>query len=435
MKDQINVLLIEDNPVDARLIRELLSEASDFSFNVTKASTLAQGIEMLASRDVDVILLDLGLPDSQGLATVRAIFQRAPHYPVIMLTVLDDEELAIKAVREGAQDYLTKDTLLKEEMTTVALTRSIAYAIERKHTEEQLRQARDELEQRVTERTQSLAELNAALRKEIGERKKVEEQLRKSSEEITGYSERLEQLVDERTAQLKDAERMATIGQTAAMVGHDLRNPLQALQLLLDLQMQREQELANQKAIPRTYVEQTGDVCARMHQQIQYMDKIVSDLYDFSRPLTLKSESVNLRALAIDTLSGIVLPKGVDARVDIPNKATAYADEYALQRVLTNIILNAVQAMPEGGTLHISATSANDKTRIRISDTGAGIPDEVKATLFAPLVTHKAKGVGLGLAVSKRLMEAQSGSIDVESEVGHGSTFTLALPATPSGLK
>ncbi|MDD1720665.1 MAG: ATP-binding protein, partial [Euryarchaeota archaeon] len=431
MKRQINVLLIEDNPVDARLIQELLSEASDLGFNFFNASTLARGLNLLASHDIDVILLDLGLPDSQGLNTVKVILQKAPHSPVVMLTILDDEELAIKAVREGAQDYLTKDALLKDEMTTIALTRSINYAIERKKIEEELRQMRDELEQRVADRTRALTELNQALRREIAGREKVEEKLRQYSTELEGHSERLEELVTERTAQLKDAERLATIGETAAMVGHDLRNPLQALQLLIDLQKQREKALSDQECFTQAHVKQSNDVYDKMYQQIFYMDKIVSDLYDYSRALTLTPTRVDLHEIVADTLSSIILPGEIHPTIEIPDSIAAYADEYALKRVLTNLVLNAVQAMPHGGTLRISAAKVNAGASISISDTGTGIPDEIKERIFVPLITHKAKGAGLGLAVSKRLMEAQGGTIDFQSEVGHGSTFTVTVPAKP----
>ncbi|MGZ4919220.1 MAG: ATP-binding protein [Halobacteriota archaeon] len=431
MKRQINVLLIEDNPVDARLIQELLSEASDLDYTFLNASTLAQGLGLLASHNIDVILLDLGLPDSQGLDTVKVILQKAPHSPVVMLTILDDEELAIKAVREGAQDYLTKDALLKDEMTTIALTRSISYAIERKKIEEELRQMRDQLEQRVSERTHALTELNQALRQEITGREKVEEKLRQYSAELQDHSERLEELVAERTAQLRDAERLATIGETAAMVGHDLRNPLQALQLLIDLQKQREKALSDQECVTQAYVGQSNDVYARMYQQIFYMDKIVSDLYDYSRPLALTPTRVDLRDVVADTIASITLPEAIHPTIEIQNAIAAYADEYALKRVLTNLILNAVQAMPKGGTLRISAAAVNGGASINVSDTGTGIPEEIKDKIFVPLITRKAKGAGLGLAVSKRLMEAQGGTIDFQSEVGRGSTFTVTLPAKP----
>ncbi|MGZ4903012.1 MAG: sensor histidine kinase, partial [Halobacteriota archaeon] len=175
----------------------------------------------------------------------------------------------------------------------------------------------------------------------------------------------------------------------------------------------------------------SNDLYAQMYQQIFYMDKIVSDLYDYSRSLTLTPIRVDLRDIVADTLDSIALPEAVHSAIEIPDSVAAYADEYALKRVLTNLILNAVQAMPEGGTLRIAAAQADGGASISVSDTGSGIPEEIKDKIFIPLITRKAKGAGLGLAVSKRLMEAQGGTIDFQTKVGRGSTFTVRLPARP----
>jgi len=134
----INLLLVEDNPVDARLIQELLRDAPHERFHIVTMSTLAATLNFLAENDVDVVLLDLGLPDSQGLATFEAVYERAPNVPIIMFTSLDGEEFAAAALRQGAQDYLTKETLSKDEITTALLVRAIGYAIERKRAEEEI---------------------------------------------------------------------------------------------------------------------------------------------------------------------------------------------------------------------------------------------------------------------------------------------------------
>jgi PAS domain S-box-containing protein len=171
------ILLIEDNPGDIRLIREMLVEARDATFHLQVAEWLSGGLAYLAERSVDLILLDLGLPDSSGLETFRRVYAQASGVPIVVLSVSDDDELALQAVQAGAQDYLVKG-----HVDSYLIVRAIRYAIERKRAEDALRQARDELETRVQERTAELAAANTALRAEIAERRQVERTRRESEE-------------------------------------------------------------------------------------------------------------------------------------------------------------------------------------------------------------------------------------------------------------
>jgi PAS domain S-box-containing protein len=153
------ILLVEDNPGDAHLIREMLRKADHDSFEIEWVPRLAPALERLAQGEIDLVLLDLGLPDSQGLDTFVQAYSQAPGVPFVVLTGLADETLALTAVRRGAQDYL-----LKGETDGNLLLRAIRYATERKKIEEALRQAHDELEHRVQERTAELVQTNAQLR-------------------------------------------------------------------------------------------------------------------------------------------------------------------------------------------------------------------------------------------------------------------------------
>jgi len=138
--EAIKVLLIEDNPGDARLIREMLAEVRSAIFDLECADRLSTGLERLTEGGIDVLLLDLGLPDSRGLDTLGRAYGQAPQVTIIVLTVLDDEALAVKAMREGAQDYLVKG-----RVDSNLLVRSIRYATERKRAEEPLRQYAEHL--------------------------------------------------------------------------------------------------------------------------------------------------------------------------------------------------------------------------------------------------------------------------------------------------
>ncbi len=172
----INILLVEDNPGDIRLLQEILREVPSIRFQITPAITLAAAIHQLSQSapvQFDVILLDLSLPDSRGLTSFLNLYPQAADIPIIVLTGSDDENFALTAVQQGAQDYS-----IKGQLDGNLLLRSIRYAIERKRTEVALRQAKIELEQRVIERTRDLQAANHQLQVELNKRQQAENNLR-----------------------------------------------------------------------------------------------------------------------------------------------------------------------------------------------------------------------------------------------------------------
>ncbi|MFZ0012354.1 MAG: PAS domain S-box protein [Halobacteriota archaeon] len=246
------------------------------------------------------------------------------------------------------------------------------------------------------------------------------------AEELAQYSAHLEELVEKRTAQLRDVERLAGIGETAAMIGHDLRNPLQGLQYIVDLQRLRFEHMSPAER-SRDEWQKEQALFARISDQIFYMDKIVGDLQDYARPIVPEREEIVVEKLIEDVVQSLPHTDGVRIATEVPD-LQLMADPLLMHRVLANLILNAVQAMPDGGTVTVSASTDDGSVAISVHDTGIGIPDDAKDKLFKPLFTGKAKGTGLGLAVVKRIVEAHAGQITVESEVGKGSTFTVNLP-------
>jgi PAS domain S-box-containing protein len=188
----LKILSIEDNPGDIRLLQEILREVTTTRCQITPVITLAEAIAKLDPIDIqgnddrsfDVILLDLSLPDSQGLGSFLTLHDRHPNLPIIVLTGLDDQNLAISAMQQGAQDYL-----LKGQVDRHVLLRSIRYAIERERAETALRQAKIELEQRVRERTQDLQQINDRLQRELLERQKAEAALQISRSRFAGILE------------------------------------------------------------------------------------------------------------------------------------------------------------------------------------------------------------------------------------------------------
>lgn len=247
-----------------------------------------------------------------------------------------------------------------------------------------------------------------------------------AKEILKEYTSNLEKVVLERTKALREAERMAAIGETALMVGHDLRNPLQVIvNLVYSIR-----EAIRSPGIDdetRASLEKRLDTLV---SQVDYMDKIVSDLTDYSRPLEPRSEKIDLPSFLKDLVKGAKIPKRIRVSVAVEDGAgTIKSDPSILRRALMNLVINAVQAMPGEGSLQIAAHPTKEGgTAITVSDTGVGIPPEIKGKLFNPFVTSKAKGMGLGLSVVSRLVGLLGGEISFESEVGKGSSFTVRLP-------
>ncbi len=251
-----------------------------------------------------------------------------------------------------------------------------------------------------------------------------QKELQKTLEEHAGV---LAKIVEERTRQLKNTERLVAIGQTAGMVGHDLRNPLQTISGELYLAKSEVESLADGE------IKNNLQESIRMiEEQAAYMDKIVSDLQAFVQPVRIDKKPVDLNILVAGVLETVPIPQEV--AVHISNQGSfpqVKADPHLLKRVLINLVTNAVQAMPNGGSLSIAAElNAQEGVSISVQDTGVGIADGIKSQIFSPLFTTKPRGQGFGLAVCKRVIEAHGGSIGFESTEGKGTSFTVLLPAS-----
>ena len=235
----------------------------------------------------------------------------------------------------------------------------------------------------------------------------------------------LEKLVAERTKQLRDAERLGAIGQTAGMVGHDLRNPLQTM--LGELYIAKKDVETIQQDSVKSNLQESIRI---IEEQIAYMDKIVSDLQAFVQPVKVEKTPFSLTQLIDSVLETVTIPKQITLINQIPKETPKIkADPQLLKRVLINLVTNAIQAMPEQGTLTITAQAdPENKITLSVQDTGIGIPDQIKNQIFTPLFTTKPRGQGFGLAVCKRVIEAHGGTINFESQVGKGTKFTTQLP-------
>jgi signal transduction histidine kinase len=246
----------------------------------------------------------------------------------------------------------------------------------------------------------------------------------KAEAKLDEYSKNLERIVEERTKALRDAERLATIGATAGMVGHDIRNPLQAI--TGDLYLTK----LDVATLPDDHTKRSmQENLEAIEQNIDYIEKIVSDLQDYARPIQPIIKKIELETI-IKHLIQMNIPKNIQTTYKIDADANIINTDYVLlKRILMNLIINAIQAMPEGGKLFINAHKEMQNILIFVQDTGVGIPEDAKPNIFKPMFTTKSKGQGFGLVVVKRLTEILGGSVSFESDFGRGAKFIISLPA------
>ncbi len=234
----------------------------------------------------------------------------------------------------------------------------------------------------------------------------------------------LEKIVEERTKQLKDTERLAAIGATAGMVGHDIRNPLQAI--IGDIYLVKSELASTPESDEKISALES---LQEIEKNIDYINKIVADLQDFAKPLRPHEDIADLKLLIDRLLEKNGLSQNIAIKVAVePDAQKVVADADFINRILYNLVINASQAMPEGGKLTIKTYNEASDVVISVKDTGVGIPEKVKDKLFTPMFTTKSKGQGFGLAVVKRMTEALGGTVNFESQEGKGTTFIIRLP-------
>jgi len=257
-----------------------------------------------------------------------------------------------------------------------------------------------------------------------------ESQRTKAEEELRAYSRHLESIAESRSRELHESERMAAIGKTALMIGHDLRNPLQSITYALYQLKEMMGRLPQD--VGATCKEKGSAAIVTIDEQVKYIDKIASDLQDYAKPLVLEPIETDLAGLIKDTLSGVAVPNNVHVSVSVEDGLHKLkVDPSMMRRAFTCLFANAINAMPKGGSLVLDAKESGGIVSIQFKDTGIGISRENLAKLSTPLFTTKAKGMGFGLAISRRLIEAHGGSMRFDSRPGEGTTVTISIPYHP----
>lgn len=368
----VRILLVEDNPGDARLLRFTLEEAESLRFELVHAARLSEALDAVRADPADVVLLDLSLPDAHGMETVTRMLDAAPAVPIIVLTGLTDETVAVQAVQAGAQDYLVKGSV-----DGGTLARAIRYAMERKRMEmERAGLLRNEQEARAA------AEAAVNARDEV-----------------------------------------------LRIVAHDIGNSLSAVKIHA---MVLERTLPPGDVEARKHTEAIRNLTQqmdRLRQDLLDVAAIEAGRLSFEPGETALAEVVDD---VLGTVAGMAAEKSLAVESCVSAELPAvWADRERLHQVLSNLVANAVKFTPAHGRIRVSAERHGDDVRVAVEDTGPGIPAEHLENVFDRFwqarSTRRA-GAGLGLAIARGVVEAHGGRIEARSEVGRGTTFEFTLP-------
>jgi len=463
-----SLLLIEDNPGDARLVREALKDGRDV-FELDWAEHLQSGLQRLNEKPIDLVLLDLSLPDTEGLTTVRRVLAHSPEIPVIVLTGTKDESLAAQALQIGAQDYLSKD-----ELEGRLLHRSIRYAMERAREAQRYRDlfenANDivctlDLEGRFTSVNRRGEQVLGYLREELlgmnlleltpeniecreleaiardGTRIPLEVSARIIHEEgkATGIQAILRDIRNRRRleADLSQANKMDALGRLAGGVAHDFNNLLTVIGGHAHLSLSRGPESSQAK-----------DDLLQIISAVHRAAALTRQLLAFSRKRVIQPKILDVDQVVSELGRFLkrLIGENIELKIRIaPELGRTKADRTQIEQVIMNLALNARDAMPDGGILIIEGSNTTlegneiggnpdvtpgDYVIIAVTDTGTGMDLKTQERIFEPFFTTKGqgKGTGLGLALVYGVVKQVGGHILVYSEPGHGTTFKVYLP-------
>lgn len=483
----LRVLLIEDDVDYAALVTAILKTNLHENFEIFSEGTLAEGLNRLSREVPDVILLDINLPDSSGIATLRKTVIAAVDLPIVILTGHADETQAIQALHEGAQDYLVKG---QNEITFLA--RTIRYAIERKRALTALRESDARFRQMFEKNADpiiiiddrlAIRFVNPAVTRLFG--RKSEEMIgsifgfplpqKEDASEIEIINAKGKAIIAEMRvvpilweeekaflASLRDItehKRMLTELEQArrqdlqmkdvflSKVSHELRSPLSVIHqfttILLDGisgEMNGEQR-ENLEIILRNVEELRNMINDLLQITRTGIDDIISVSHADPHKLNVVSECFQIRELIHNNLNGlrtIAARSDISLYSDIPdNLAPVHADPHRVNQVLNNLISNAVKFTPANGTATISAEIYEKDPAylcVTVEDTGPGVPVEEREKIFEYLyqinggIDDGRKGLGIGLYICREIIERHQGRIWVESAVQKGSRFRFTLP-------
>lgn len=405
----LRILLLEDSDLDAELLDAVLEDA-DIPRDIERVIGRSEFLAAISTRTFDIILADYVLPSFDGLSALRLANEICPHTPFVFVSGTLGEDVAVESLKHGATDYVTKQRLGRLPRAMLrALAETRAYAAQRE-AERELRRLNETLEARIADRTQALADANAELRRQIGERERVEEALRQ-------------------------AQRLEAIGQLTSGVAHDFNNLLTVITGNLDFLAPL---AADEKSKRRLHM---------MRSAADSGARLTAQLLAFSRRQRLEPAPIELNHIVRsmrDLLQGSI---GGSIRIDMRLQDDLWAalvDATQIELVILNLAINARDAMTVGGSLVIETANVviedagqraeepqpGQYVMVAVNDTGVGIPPEIMSRVFEPFFTTKeiGKGSGLGLAQVYGFAKQSGGGVRIDTAIGQGTSVKVFLP-------
>ena len=376
-----NVLLVDDEPSLRLTMGEFLKRAG---YTVLAAADY-EGALMHEAQNIDVAVIDINLPGRNGIELLKQLCSADIYIPVIMITGEPNLAVIPEIVRAGAYDFISKP-IIKDVL------------------------------------------LNAVAR--AAEKKRLTDEKRRLEAEIKRHAEELETRVAERTAELVEThkrlvqqERIAALGRAAAQVAHEVKNPLAGLLLYsLHLKSKLGESAKSETALVDKIVDTINHLTGRVEQ-----------ILGFARPVNLTRSSGNLNQIVNDVLELLqpqITANKIDVRLSLSEHTSdGMIDDSSMRGALMNLLLNAIEAMPNGGTLSVTSDQIDDTLRLEIVDTGRGISEELVKNIFEPFFTTKEQGLGLGMPYAKKIIEQHGGAITLDSKPWEGTTIRITLPA------
>lgn len=372
----LNILLVEDNPGDAFLVKEMLEEIPDYQFNFTEVATLQKAVLLLQENGFDVVLLDLGLPDSEGLKALETMLHLELNFPVVVITGLNDNATGQKAVEMGAQTYL-----IKGKFTSYSIFESILFSIQR-----------------------------AKFLKRI---KASEAKLKKKNEQLE--------------------ESNAAKNMMISIISHDLRGPVNSIVSLLDIVNSEYDSFddTTKKRYIKSILTSAKNTHGLMENLLQWAQ--VQSQRRKVEPVELKIEE--LIQEGTKPLQSIASEKEIAIDITVPENKTVYADKKMITTVIRNLVSNSLKYSHRGDEINIfTKVTEKGEVEINVKDNGTGIENNTLKKLFRYGETSSLKGTenetgsGFGLILCKELVEKNKGALVIESEKGDGTKVSFNLP-------
>jgi signal transduction histidine kinase len=419
----ISILLVEDNPEHVEFIRQLFATPELSHFTIEAVGSLAEAVNWLKTGSIDLILLDLSLPDSDGLETFIRVYEVAPQTALVVLSGINDVSLAIETVQLGAQDYLVKG-----KVDNHLLLRALHYALERKRAQAELQRAHDDLEYRVRERTAALLQANTKLQEEISERRRAEDAVLESNHQLSTALGQLRATQQE----IIQRERMHALGRMANGIAHDFNNALAPILGFSELILMKPETLNDPKKV-RNYVEMinsaaqdSAKVVARLREFYRYRDE--SEVFT---PVVINDVVLQAISLTQPRWKDQALAAGIniDVRTEMGDVPTVPGNEVELRELLVNLLFNAIDAIPKRGTVIVRTAVQGRWVVLTVVDDGIGMSAEIKARCLEPFFSTKEdQGTGLGLGSVYGIARRHQGEIEIQSEEGRGTSVSVFLP-------